>query len=646
MKDKRVRVNPKRILLFILFLCIFTIPFWIDQTQINKMLNPNKKIDLNTNGIIGLDDRVRITPTTMSPWSSIVKFYTNWGGYDSYGTGAMIDKNHVLTVAHCVYSQSLGGWADSVKVVPGADNGYEPYGYAWAINIRTYDSWINYENPDHDFAVITLDRDIGLQTGWMEILTTIPEDPIYSDYLCTAGYPYDLDYGNNMYFCYDIGEIADEYTHWYNLDINEGQSGSPIWISNLTDYYIVSVAAYGYEDNICNYGVRINRNKYDCIDNWVTADDTLIDKPDLASRSNSLAGFTPSLGGSGITNFEVWCKVRNLGTLSSNDITVSYYASLDTIISVEDYLIGTDMISLLAPTMSTESRWSGVLPGDLPNGTYYVGWIIDINENIDEFNENNNINCFKDYQLKIDGTPPLNPTNCDQLNGTTRTDKWQSQVNNPLFSWSGHIDSQGEVEGYYCYWGSESYGESSYFTNLSIYDPSSVSSGTYYMRVRTKDTFGNIASWKTIYIFKYDGTAPENPTDCDQLAGTTESDVWQGDVDDPFFIWEEGIDNHTGVDGYYYYWGKNPIGISDSYTRTPIFNPPMINTGIYYLRVSTKDIVGNRAPWKTLYIFKYSEGLGIDPHDSISPNPINILVVIFLLIAFVSISFLIIIIKK
>ncbi|MFX1487577.1 MAG: hypothetical protein ACFFBI_00395, partial [Promethearchaeota archaeon] len=99
MKDKRVRLNPKRILLFILFLSIFTFPFCIDHSHINKTLNPSEKTDLNTNGIIGLDDRVRITPTTMSPWSSIVKFYTNWGGYASYGTGAMIDKNHVLTAA-------------------------------------------------------------------------------------------------------------------------------------------------------------------------------------------------------------------------------------------------------------------------------------------------------------------------------------------------------------------------------------------------------------------------------------------------------------------------------------------------------------------------------------------------------------------
>jgi hypothetical protein len=129
------------------------------------------------------------------------------------------------------------------------------------------------------------------------------------------------------------------------------------------------------------------------------------------------------------------------------------------------------------------------------------------------------------------------------------------------------------------------------------------------MRVRARDKIGNNASWTTLYVFKYDGTAPINPTTSDQLVGSTESDVWQDVVDDPFFIWREGSDSHTGLAGYYYYWGTDPNGISNSFSTTTIFNPPEVSPGTYYLRVSTKDNVGNTAPWTTLYIFKFNENI-------------------------------------
>ena len=122
--------------------------------------------------VIGSDDRVHITPTTISPWQTIVKLYITWGADTYIGSGVMIDKNHVLTAGHCVYDIFLGGWADSIKIIPGMDNGNEPYGHAWATDMRCYLDWRSFHNHQHDFAVLTLDSDIGLQTGWMELYTS------------------------------------------------------------------------------------------------------------------------------------------------------------------------------------------------------------------------------------------------------------------------------------------------------------------------------------------------------------------------------------------------------------------------------------------------------------------------------------------
>ena len=50
-----------------------------------------------------------------------------------------------------------------------------------------------------------------------------------------------------------------------------------------------------------------------------------------------------------------------------------------------------------------------------------------------------------------------------------------------------------------------------------------------------------------------DATAPSNPISCVQTNSSTESDVWQDEVNDPSFTWSGASDAHTGIDGYYYY---------------------------------------------------------------------------------------------
>ncbi|MFW9972958.1 MAG: trypsin-like serine peptidase [Candidatus Odinarchaeota archaeon] len=501
----------KGIFLIFLSLLIFS-PYIIDCY--NNTTNKSE-LELLLANVIGSDDRVRITPTTSYPWSTIVKLHITWKDYNIFATGVLIDKRHVLTAGHCVYSHTHGGWADSIKVVPGEDNGNEPYGHAWAIKMRCYDDWIEDASYDHDFAVLTLDSDIGLQTGWMGLYTTVASSSTYTSILNTAGYPYELEGGNNLYWCSDYGISADEYNHRYKLDTTGGQSGSPVWIYYNGGPYILSIVTYSVNGLDINFGTRINQNKHYCINNWITADETLTNKPDLVSEYNKLGGYNNSIVGVGLTEFKVWCKLRNIGTSQADFINVSYFASKDTLFTKEDYLIGADIIPSLSPTASVASHWSGTFPVGIPSGNYYIGWIIDADNSIEEFNENNNYNFIWTSQLLVDGTPPINPTTCFQLNGTTESDVWQNSVSDPCFNWSGAIDSHSEVKGYYYYWGDDPEGKSTSFTTFARYDPLAVNNGTYYLRVCTEDIVGNKASWETLYIFKYEvnDTTDDNPID-------------------------------------------------------------------------------------------------------------------------------------
>ncbi|TFG28404.1 MAG: trypsin-like serine protease [Promethearchaeota archaeon] len=456
------------------------------------------------------DDLIKVTPTTSFPWRSIVKLYITFGETTCIGSGAIIDESHVLTAGHCVYNHVHGGWADSIKVIPGMDDGSEPYGHAWAIAMRTYNRWIDYQDHQHDFAVITLDSNIGQQTGWMNLMWSYSYSPMYSGGLNVAGYPGDLDGGLNMYCDYENGRIADEYNHWYYLDTLPGMSGSPIWVYDGISRYIITICAYGDDGSGSNHGTRIDRVKFDCIKNWLTADNTATQRPDMISRSQIHSGFTPTTVGSGITVFNVWCEIQNIGTVSTGTFPVSYYASLDTTITESDFFLGYDIISNIDATDYTQSNWLGIFPSNIPSGSYYIGWIIDVNSTITEFKENNNVGIMGSYKLLVDADDPSNPTICSQINGSTVSDVWQDSVNDPNFLWNGAFDSHTAIDGYYYYWGSDPSGTSSSYTQEPVYDPPAVNNGAYYLRVCAKDLVGNIAPWTTLYIFKYNDSLNEN----------------------------------------------------------------------------------------------------------------------------------------
>ncbi len=350
------------------------------------------------------DDRVRVTSTDTYPWRTVCRlFITASDGTHWMCSGAIIGcpdghGYHVLTAGHCIYMHDHGGWASSVKVVPGLDDSYKPYNYAWKTNMRSYTGWTVYQDHRYDWAVLTLDRNVGDYTGWMGRQTASSSSSIYTGILNTAGYPSDKG-GLTMWFDSDYGRTANEYNHWYYMDTYGGQSGSPVWRYDGSNRYILTVHAYGNDGSGSNHGTRLNQDKFDRIITWCNADTPPTDKADLIDDGQSYSGFSPTTLSPG-DSFHVWCDVRNVGTASSGGFYVSYYASTNTYISTSDYIIGTDYVSSISPFNYRDSDWSGTFPS-IPDGTYYVGWIIDSGEAVTEFDETNNVAYKDSYQLVV-----------------------------------------------------------------------------------------------------------------------------------------------------------------------------------------------------------------------------------------------------
>jgi len=123
--------------------------------------------------------------------------------------------------------------------------------------------------------------------------------------------------------------------------------------------------------------------------------------PDLVNRGTTWDGFYPNKAVPWGTNISLFCDVLNQGDAASGAFSVSFYASLDTTITGGDYEIVKVPVSSIAAGVWANVYWFGPFPVSIPNDTYYVGWIIDVDFEVAEDNEGNNIAYETVSQLSI-----------------------------------------------------------------------------------------------------------------------------------------------------------------------------------------------------------------------------------------------------
>ncbi len=181
----------------------------------------------------------------------------------------------------------------------------------------------------------------------------------------------------------------------------------------IFSYYEINyIDPYGGYTCGLNYGDLIHYNSYQGLDTSTSLFSIHFSleplgppKPDLTDRGESYSTFTPTSVQPGVTRFDVWCDVENIGTEASGEFNVSYYASLDTTITESDFLLGNDTLSSIASEDYANSNWSGIFPIGIPDDTYYIGWIIDSTDDVNESNDNNNVFYETSYTLLVSSSP-------------------------------------------------------------------------------------------------------------------------------------------------------------------------------------------------------------------------------------------------
>jgi V8-like Glu-specific endopeptidase len=376
-----------------------------------------QQLDTPSNSVIGTDDRIRITDTTTYPWGSIGRLEIGFSnGSGGHGSGVMISPYHFLTAGHCVYDSSEGGWASTLKVSPGQNDITKPYGEANWTYARTYTGWTNSSNVGDDWALITLDRNIGNFTGWLGYEWNSSDSYFQNMTVNTAGYPGDLGGGDDMYFA--SGPIqkvsSSQFFYGGTMDTAPGQSGSPVWRYNSTtgDRYVVGVHAYGSNGDGFNKATRITQEKFNSLESWIGEDNSArrpTDRPDLTDYDDwfntNFASFSSSQARPGDT-LTVRSVIQNNGTANAGNFKVSFYASTNDIISTADYLLGEVNLSSVSALNWSDAIWTGNLPTNLPVGQYYIGWRIDSGNTQSEFREDNNTGVITSSRLTVNAPLP------------------------------------------------------------------------------------------------------------------------------------------------------------------------------------------------------------------------------------------------
>ncbi|MGF1501809.1 MAG: CARDB domain-containing protein [Paracoccaceae bacterium] len=390
----------------------------------------------NPNTIFPPDDRTLVAdPWLRDPYDQIASVSALWatgtGPEAVFGTAALINQFQVLTAGHLIYDIERGGFADTLSFRFAQDRPGEapvlPFDEISSTKAYVMQGWAANEDPLFDIALVSLDRSLGNAVGWFGIETDAAAEAYIGQTVTTAGYPADLDGGARLYEA--TGEVAESTANVIgyrgSLDTGRGQSGAPVWTDANT---LIGVHARGAEDlegdgvaddpEALNEATRILPEFAAQFDAWFADDLGLVDdRPELTDYDalfgtafSYISGSNPTLGQ---TNFDpgeaisVSLSVWNQGTVAAEAYRVNVYLSTNQTITLDDVPLGGIDIARTEAGGTSTIIWEGVMP-DLAAGTYYVGWIIDPENAVAEYDQQNNTGRLSDpITVTAGGAPDL-----------------------------------------------------------------------------------------------------------------------------------------------------------------------------------------------------------------------------------------------
>ncbi len=238
-----------------------------DPTDPNRFLLPfnphahsRSKFSVAPDRIIGSDDRIKISDTTVFPWTAMVKIQGQWNDSETFScSGWMLGPSTLVTAGHCVYSSGgANTYAYNVTVTPALNTDApnpQPFGVCRALRGWVLLPWYDNADPGYDYGVYDLGCRIGYQTGNLGM--KVISGSANGTYEAVAGYPGDKG-ATTLWSAGGTIQTSQTRLFFYDNDMMPGQSGGPVWVTDpACNPCAIAVNAHEYAPPTLNSGARI-----------------------------------------------------------------------------------------------------------------------------------------------------------------------------------------------------------------------------------------------------------------------------------------------------------------------------------------------------------------------------------------------------